>query len=240
SRLCQLSREIPFIPHNAASRPQPKFPRHRRAAAGSSDVSVAPRSGSRHHHGPSTATPITRPYASASPSRPPPCRPNEAAIRNFVAKHAAATTGTLSCFDRLLSTGHLSLGYPHGMEDFLNHQGVLFKQLKPFVLRQADRLRAHSHAVEEKAGRPWQYFESPVRRTSAPARSPAATASPRASCASSRRSNRAAAFASPMYRGCGPAPIGSGRRWSSQPRRRCGGPLRAGVRGLPRRKGAKV
>jgi hypothetical protein len=85
-------------------------------------------------------------------------------MRKFVAKHAAATTGTLSCFDRLLSTGHLSLGYPHGMEDFLNHQGVLFKQLKPFVLRQADRLRAHSHAVEEKAGRPWQYFESPVRK----------------------------------------------------------------------------
>jgi hypothetical protein len=81
-------------------------------------------------------------------------------MRKFVAKHAATTTGTLSCFDRLLFTGHLSLGYPHGMEDFLDHQGVLFKQLKPFVLRQAERLRTHSHAVAEQAGRPWQYFES--------------------------------------------------------------------------------
>src|SRR4029453_16819017 len=89
-------------------------------------------------------------------SRPVHCDANEAAMRKFVAKHAAATTGTLSCFDRLLSTGHLSLGYPHGMEDFLNHQGVLFKPPQPFVLRQADRLRAHSPAVEEKAGRPWQ------------------------------------------------------------------------------------
>jgi hypothetical protein len=85
-------------------------------------------------------------------------------MRKFVAKHAAATTGTLSCFDRLLFKGHLPLGYPHGMEDFLNHQGVLFKQLKPFVLRQAERLRMHSHALAEQAGRPWQYFESPVRK----------------------------------------------------------------------------
>ena len=84
-------------------------------------------------------------------------------MRKFLAKHAAATTGTLSCFDRLLFKGHLPLGYPHGMEDFLNHQGVLFKQLKPFVLRQAERLRTHSHAMAERAGRPWQYFESPVR-----------------------------------------------------------------------------
>ena len=34
-------------------------------------------------------------------------------MRKFVAKHAAATTGTLSRFDRLLFKGHLSLGYPH-------------------------------------------------------------------------------------------------------------------------------
>jgi hypothetical protein len=32
-------------------------------------------------------------------------------MRKFLAKHAAATTGTLSCFDRLLFKGHLSLGY---------------------------------------------------------------------------------------------------------------------------------
>ena len=33
-------------------------------------------------------------------------------MRKFLAKHAAATTGTLSCFDRLLFKGHLPLGYP--------------------------------------------------------------------------------------------------------------------------------
>jgi hypothetical protein len=47
-------------------------------------------------------------------------------MRKFVAKHAAATTGTLSCFDRLLFKGHLALGYERSMQDFLEKRGVLF------------------------------------------------------------------------------------------------------------------
>jgi hypothetical protein len=43
-------------------------------------------------------------------------------MRTFVAKHAATTTGTLSCFDRLLFKGHLPLGYPHAMEQFLTQR----------------------------------------------------------------------------------------------------------------------
>jgi hypothetical protein len=88
----------------------------------------------------------------------------EAAMRRFLAKHMAATTGTLSCFDRLLFKGHLPLGYPHAMEEFLSHRGILFKDLKGFVLKQAERLKVHAHAVAEKTGRPYEYFESPVRK----------------------------------------------------------------------------
>src|SRR2546428_3252183 len=85
-------------------------------------------------------------------------------MRKFLAKHAALTTGTLSCFDRLLFKGHLPLGYPHAMEEFLSHRGILFKDLKGFVLKQAERLKVHAKAVAEKGGRPWEYFESPVRK----------------------------------------------------------------------------
>ena len=85
-------------------------------------------------------------------------------MRKFVAKHAATTTGTLSCFDRLLFKGHLALGYEKAMEDFLEKRGILFKHLKGFVLQQAERLKVHAHAVADKAGRPWQYFTSPVRK----------------------------------------------------------------------------
>ena len=56
-------------------------------------------------------------------------------MRKFLAKHATATTGTLSCFDRLLFKGHLPLGYPNAMEVFLTLRGVLFKDLKAFVLK---------------------------------------------------------------------------------------------------------
>src|SRR5262245_3917869 len=87
-----------------------------------------------------------------------------AAMRKFLAKHAAATTGTVSGFDRVLFKGQLPLGYPHAMEEFLQRHGVLFKRLKGLVLQQAERLRTHSHVMAERAGRPWQYFESPVRK----------------------------------------------------------------------------
>jgi hypothetical protein len=37
-------------------------------------------------------------------------------VDKFLAKHAAVTTGTLSCFDRLLFKGHLALGYDMGAD----------------------------------------------------------------------------------------------------------------------------
>jgi hypothetical protein len=39
-----------------------------------------------------------------------------------------------------------------------------FKPLKPFVLRQAERLKRHARAVATQAGRPWQYLEGPIRK----------------------------------------------------------------------------
>lgn len=56
-------------------------------------------------------------------------------MRKFLTKHAALTTETLSCLDRLLFKGHLPLGYPHAKEDFLSRRGILIKDLKGFVLK---------------------------------------------------------------------------------------------------------
>jgi len=88
----------------------------------------------------------------------------EGPLRKFLAKHAATTTGTLACFDRLLFKGHLPLGYPHAMEVHLTLRKVLLKDWKPDVLQQAERLKAHAHAAAEQAGRPYEYLESPVRK----------------------------------------------------------------------------
>jgi hypothetical protein len=82
-------------------------------------------------------------------------------MRKFLAKHAAATTGTLSSFDRLLFKGHLPLGYPHRDGGVPHAPRRPVQDLKAFVLQQADRLKAHAHAMAERAGRPYEYFESP-------------------------------------------------------------------------------
>ena len=92
-------------------------------------------------------------------------------------------------FERL--KGHLALGYEKAMEDLLDKHGILVEHLKAFVLQQADRLKAHVHAVADKADRPWQYFTSAVRKDQRSARisgrrgSRRAMGSPRGSSASS-------------------------------------------------------
>jgi len=103
-------------------------------------------------------------------------------MRRFLAKHLAATTGTLSCFDRLLFKKHLPLGYPHAMEEFLSHRCILFKDMKGFVLKQAERLKVHSHSVAEEGGAPLRILRVPrAEKISGRGPSPPATGSPRAS-----------------------------------------------------------
>jgi hypothetical protein len=75
-------------------------------------------------------------------------------MRKFLAKHAAPTTGTLSCFDRLLFQ-ELPLGYPHAMEVHLTLRKVLLKDWKGVCPQQSKRLQAHPYEfkVRRRAGR---------------------------------------------------------------------------------------
>jgi hypothetical protein len=57
----------------------------------------------------------------------------EVVMRKFVAKHATQVAGTLSCFDRLLCKGHLPLGYPQAMEQFLTQRRVLTRGRLPLA-----------------------------------------------------------------------------------------------------------
>ena len=85
-------------------------------------------------------------------------------MRKVLAKHDAAITGTLSCFDRVLFKGHLALGDDRAMADFLQQRGILFKDFKTFVVQQAERVKGHAQAMAEQAGRPSEYLETPVRK----------------------------------------------------------------------------
>lgn len=62
---------------------------------------------------------------------------------SFTVRHRDKIVGTLSCFDR---------------------RGILFKDLKSFMTRQADRLKAHAEGLAKDAGRPFRYLPGPARK----------------------------------------------------------------------------
>lgn len=86
------------------------------------------------------------------------------AMYKFLDAFQEKITGVLSCFDRLVFRGHLPFGAPWAMDAFLNNRGILLKDFKPFVTRQAERLKKHAQAVAEEAGRPFVYLSSYVRK----------------------------------------------------------------------------
>jgi len=85
-------------------------------------------------------------------------------MEKFLERHATKITAVLSCFDRLLFKGYLPVCYPQGMENFLDSQRVLYKDFKSFVCAQAYRIKSHSVAAAQRAGRPWIYLNGFVRK----------------------------------------------------------------------------
>jgi hypothetical protein len=71
----------------------------------------------------------------------------------FLGKHRDKILGVLSCFDRLIFRGHLSLSYPRGLEGFLHKQDVLFKDFKHYAPQIAERLKEHVKSHKKKRGR---------------------------------------------------------------------------------------
>jgi hypothetical protein len=90
--------------------------------------------------------------------------PQEDTMNRFIEKHQAKIKGTLSCFDRLIFKGYLPMSHPESMENFMCQQGLLLKDFKPFVTRCSERLKEHAKGVAEKAGRPYIYFNHPIRK----------------------------------------------------------------------------
>ena len=76
----------------------------------------------------------------------------------FIAKHAAAIEGTLSCFDRPSFRGDLPFFSGHAMAAFLESTQVHRWDLKRFLIEQAERLKTHARRMAEAAGRPCEYL----------------------------------------------------------------------------------
>lgn len=85
-------------------------------------------------------------------------------MEQFIVKHADKITGVLSCFDRILFKGYLPIGYAQGMESFLNRRGILFKDFKVFTQTCSETLKSHALETARKAGRPFIFLKSPVRK----------------------------------------------------------------------------
>jgi hypothetical protein len=83
---------------------------------------------------------------------------------SFIVKHRDKIVGALSCFDRLIFKGHLPINHSRGCRDLLLRRGILFKDLKPFMIEQAERLKQHACAIAEQAGRPYRYLSGSVRK----------------------------------------------------------------------------
>jgi hypothetical protein len=84
-------------------------------------------------------------------------------MKNFLAAHEKKIDGVLSCFDRLLFRGYLPIQDGKAMAGFLNHANIRFRNLKTFLVENAERLRAHAEAMATAAGRPFDYVATGTR-----------------------------------------------------------------------------
>ena len=62
-------------------------------------------------------------------------------MEHFITKHADKIQGVLSCFDRILFRGYLPFFSGAALAMFLDRRGIKAKELKPFLLQQASRLK---------------------------------------------------------------------------------------------------
>lgn len=82
-----------------------------------------------------------------------------ARMKDFILHHQSKIKGVLSCFDRMLFRGYLSLQYSQGMAGFLRQRGIPFGRLKPFLLETSGALKAHAQRMAEERGRPYRYLD---------------------------------------------------------------------------------
>jgi hypothetical protein len=85
-------------------------------------------------------------------------------VKRFLRKHARKIRGVISCFDRVLFKGYLPLSWAGAMEHFMHQQGLLVKDFKRFVQQASERVKVHAKQLARKAGRPYIYLTSPIRK----------------------------------------------------------------------------
>jgi hypothetical protein len=85
-------------------------------------------------------------------------------VKDFLAKHEASITGTISVFDRLIFKGYLPMTYPESAEKFFAQRGILLKDFRDFTKTQTEKLKAHAQQMAKNANRPYEYLSEHVRK----------------------------------------------------------------------------
>src|ERR1700747_823289 len=89
---------------------------------------------------------------------------DDGAMKTFVDKYADRIHGVLSCFDRMLFRGYLPIMSGWQMAQFFNSSGIRFRELKPFLLQNAARVKRHALMIAEQEKRPYVYLHEKVRK----------------------------------------------------------------------------
>jgi len=85
-------------------------------------------------------------------------------MHSFLKKHSTRITGSISCFDRIQLRGYLPFRWGQAVERFLDSQGVLYKDFKPFARQLTEDIIAHAHATAERTGRPLRHLNGHFRK----------------------------------------------------------------------------
>ena len=88
-------------------------------------------------------------------------------MNEFVRKHEDRIHGVLSCFDRMLFRGCLPIMSGWSMAQLLKAHDIDCNSVKPFLLSNAERVKAHAVALARKHGRPFEYLGPRLRKEDA-------------------------------------------------------------------------
>ena len=85
-------------------------------------------------------------------------------MENFLKLHGNKIYGVISCFDRMLFRGYLPIMSGWQMAQFFNNSNIRFRELKAFLVENAQRVRQHAIDVAKQEGRPFQYLQEKIKK----------------------------------------------------------------------------
>ena len=88
-------------------------------------------------------------------------------MKAFVDKYEDRIHGVLSCFDRMLFRGYLPIMSGWSMAQLLQAHDIDCASVKPFLLSNAERVKAHAQAMCSERGRPFEYLSAKMRKEDA-------------------------------------------------------------------------